>query len=45
MWMPLVPSKVSQIRDVPTLEASGIFLVGMAMRTRTIERYEGTLHV
>ena len=28
-------------RGVPTSEVSGIFLVGMAMRTRAVEHFEG----
>ena len=38
MRTPLVPSKLS--RGVPTSEVSGIFPVGVAMRTRAVERYE-----
>ena len=41
MRTPLVPSNDLKCRGVPTSEVSGIFPVGVAMRTRAVERYEG----
>ena len=40
MQTPLVPSKVSRVKRY-TLEASGIFPVGVAMCTRSVEHYKG----
>ena len=41
MRTPLVPSKVSRVKRY-TLEASGIFPVGVAMCTCAIQHYKGT---